>query len=132
MHWRRRISVGIDLDFSAFKRIRGAKTAPYGMPVSPDDFRLQQVGFARLIGNDIDYLMCKYEITLGRKSKNTKLDVVLGDTMSLSRTHAKISYNFEQSKLKAPRYPFIWKQGLFFWKTSFPTALSHILLLFSL
>ena len=83
------------------------------MPVSPDDPRIQRVGFARLVGNDLDYLMRKYEITLGRRSKNSTLDVILGDTMSLSRNHAKISYSFERSKRKLGQHISISKQTNF-------------------
>ncbi|QDZ19019.1 FHA domain-containing protein [Chloropicon primus] len=59
---------------------------------------VKKVGFARLKGvegSDIDYLLKKYEIFIGRKSKSTPVDVVLGNSMSISRKHAKISYNFD-------------------------------------
>jgi hypothetical protein len=68
------------------------------MPVAANDARVQRVAFAHLVGNDIDYLMKKYEITLGRKAKNYTPDVIMGDTMSVSRQHAKIVYNFDASK----------------------------------
>lgn len=68
------------------------------MPVSQDDPRLKRVGFAKLVGENVDHIMRKYEIVLGRRSKATALDVVLGDMMSVSRQHAKIFYNFESSK----------------------------------
>lgn len=48
------------------------------MVVQPDDPRLQKVGFAKLEGPGIDFYAKNYEITIGRKSKSTKLDVVLG------------------------------------------------------
>ena len=61
--------------------------------ISTQDPRLPKVGFAKLIGKDLDYTMRKYEITLGRKSKQD-IDVILGETQSLSRHHATIKYNF--------------------------------------
>lgn len=42
------------------------------------DSRLQRCGFAKLVGQDFEYFIRKYEISLGRKSKSTELDVVLG------------------------------------------------------
>ena len=59
---------------------------------------VEKVGFAKLMGtegSDLDYTVKKYEIFIGRKSKSTPVDVVLGNSMSISRKHAKISYNFE-------------------------------------
>lgn len=66
------------------------------MAISPDDPRLQKAGFARLVGRGIDYTLRKYECTMGRKSKAKNVDLELGDTMSISRKHACISYNFEK------------------------------------
>lgn len=60
---------------------------------------VKKVGFAKLMGVeglDIEYTIKKYEIFIGRKSKSTPADVVLGSSMSISRKHAKISYNFEK------------------------------------
>ena len=56
------------------------------------------MGIARLVGTNVDHTMRKYEIVLGRRSKSTDLDVVLGDMMSVSRKHAKIYYNFDASE----------------------------------
>jgi len=61
------------------------------------DPRIQQCGFAKLVGDDFEYYMRKYEINLGRKSKTTELDVVLGENTNVSRNHACIRYNFAQS-----------------------------------
>ncbi len=63
-----------------------------------EDADVEKVGFAKLkgaTGVDIEYTVKKYEIFIGRKSKSTPVDVVLGNSMSISRKHAKISYNFE-------------------------------------
>jgi hypothetical protein len=68
------------------------------MPVAANDARVQQVAFAHLVGNDIDYRLKKYEITLGRKAKNYVPDISMGDTKSVSRQHANIAYNFDTSK----------------------------------
>jgi hypothetical protein len=60
---------------------------------------MEKVGFAKLMGTEgstIEYTIKKYEIFIGRKSKSTPVDVVLGNSMSISRKHAKISYNFEE------------------------------------
>jgi hypothetical protein len=68
------------------------------MPIAPDDPRLQQCGFAKLVdeANDLVYVMRKYEIVLGRQSKSAGTDVVLGqDNMNVSRAHATIRWNFE-------------------------------------
>lgn len=63
--------------------------------VSLEDPRIHQVGFARLRGSPcIDHIVNKYEIVLGRKNKNKPIDVSLGDTMSVSRQHARIYYDF--------------------------------------
>lgn len=75
------------------------------MPLASDDprlERLQKAGFARLVGLGVDHTMRKFEIVLGRRSKSTDLDVVLGDMMSVSRKHAKIYYNFDTSKTPLP------------------------------
>jgi hypothetical protein len=70
------------------------------MPVSPDDPRLAKCGFAKLVGPDVELYMRKYELTIGRKSKSTALDVVLGDNMNISRLHAKINYNFQTARFE--------------------------------
>ena len=43
----------------------------------------------------IDVFVRKFEIMMGRISKNAPIDVVLGDSNSISRQHAKIVYSFE-------------------------------------
>ena len=45
------------------------------------DERIACCGFARLVGKNVDYLMNKYEIALGRQSKNSTLDVILGTSL---------------------------------------------------
>lgn len=65
------------------------------MPVSPDDPRIAKSGFALLKGQDMEYYVKKYELVLGRNSKSTNLDVVLGENMNISRQHATIRYNFD-------------------------------------
>ena len=66
--------------------------------ILPNDTRLTRCGFAKLVGSPgVDYVIRKYSVTLGRRSKATDLDVVLGDMMSVSRQHARIYYNFETS-----------------------------------
>ncbi|CAL8463819.1 g3353 [Coccomyxa elongata] len=66
------------------------------MGLSPDDHRIKQIGFAKLLGEDLELYAKKYEIVIGRKSKSSVVDVVLGDTMSISRQHAKILYKFDR------------------------------------
>jgi hypothetical protein len=65
------------------------------MPISSKDPRLQKCGFAKLQGEDVEFYFKKYEIILGRRSKSTALDVVLGENMNISRQHAVIRYSFE-------------------------------------
>eukprot|EP00877_Chromochloris_zofingiensis_P010598 jgi/Chrzof1/5792/Cz16g16020.t1 len=65
------------------------------MPIASDDPRLDRCGFAKLVGDGVEYHIKKYEVMLGRRSKSTALDVVLGDNMNISRLHAAIKYNFE-------------------------------------
>lgn len=63
--------------------------------VADMDARVKRCGFARLYGEEVDYIVRKYDILLGRKSKASAVDVVLGDHMSVSRQHARIYYNFK-------------------------------------
>lgn len=65
------------------------------MGLSADDPRVGRVAFAKLQGEGLEYFVRKYEVLLGRKSKSTELDIVLGDNMNISRQHAKIAYNFQ-------------------------------------
>jgi pSer/pThr/pTyr-binding forkhead associated (FHA) protein len=65
------------------------------MSAVPAGPRLQDVGFAKLQGSGIDHVMRTYEIVLGRASKDARPDVVLGDTKSVSRQHARIYFNFD-------------------------------------
>lgn len=93
------------------------------MGLSPDDPRLGRVAYAKLQGDGLEYFIRKYEVVLGRKSKSTELDIVLGagpksfpsllqqlnfpscqhacvgDNMNISRQHAKIAYNFALGKV---------------------------------
>lgn len=48
------------------------------MGLSADDPRLGRVAFAKLQGDGLEYFVRKYEVLLGRKSKSTELDIVLG------------------------------------------------------
>lgn len=65
------------------------------MPVTADDPRIARSGFAVLQGEGIEYYVKKYEVVMGRTSKSTNLDIVLGDNMNISRQHATITYNFD-------------------------------------
>ncbi|KAK9805125.1 hypothetical protein WJX72_000415 [[Myrmecia] bisecta] len=66
------------------------------MPVAPNDPRIPKCGFAKLQGEGVEFYFQKYEAWIGRRSKSTALDVVLGDNMNISRKHAGIVYNFEK------------------------------------
>lgn len=70
------------------------------MPVHPDDPRLARCGFAKLFGDSgrLDYIVRKYEVSLGRPSKGKAVDVQLADKV-VSREHAHIRYNFGTSEL---------------------------------
>jgi pSer/pThr/pTyr-binding forkhead associated (FHA) protein len=61
-----------------------------------EDARVSKVGFAKIIGKDLDYVVNKYDIVLGRQNKNRSVDVSLGDVKSVSRQHARIFYDFEK------------------------------------
>ncbi len=61
-----------------------------------EDARVSNVGFAKIIGKDVDYVVNKYDIVLGRQNKNRSVDVSLGDTKSVSRQHARIFYDFDK------------------------------------
>jgi hypothetical protein len=61
--------------------------------------RQVKAGFAKLRGQGWEFFMQKYEIILGRNSKNSAVDVDLaknGGGMNVSRRHAKIYYNFDK------------------------------------
>ena len=65
--------------------------------ISLEDPRIHKVGFARLVGYPrIDHIVNSYEIVLGRRNKNKPIDVSLGETMSVSRQHARIYYDFSK------------------------------------
>jgi hypothetical protein len=55
------------------------------MPISPDDPRLAKVAYAKIEGEGIDVAVRKFEVVIGRNSKSTTLDVILGDNMNISR-----------------------------------------------
>jgi FHA domain len=61
----------------------------------PED--IPKYGFAKLQGvnNGLEYYIRKYEVLLGRSSKSSAADIILGDNMNISRQHAKISFNFD-------------------------------------
>ncbi len=50
--------------------------------MSPDDPRIEQIGFAKLLGEDLELYAKKYDIIIGRKSKSSVVDVVLGTSIS--------------------------------------------------
>ncbi len=54
------------------------------MGLSPDDHRIKQIGFAKLLGEDLELYAKRYEIVIGRKSKSSVVDVVLGALCPLS------------------------------------------------
>ncbi|EFJ46772.1 hypothetical protein VOLCADRAFT_92922 [Volvox carteri f. nagariensis] len=66
-----------------------------GPSIMPNDPRLARCGFAKLQGEGIEFFIRKYEITMGRTSKNSTLDLILGDSTTISRQHATIRYNFD-------------------------------------
>lgn len=57
-------------------------------------------GFARIKGigglSSVDHVMKTYRITLGRPNKKAEVDVSLGETMSVSRQHGEIYYDFDK------------------------------------
>ena len=46
--------------------------------VPPEDPRLERCGFCKLYGPELEFYSKRYDIQIGRRSKSTKLDVVLG------------------------------------------------------
>uniref|UniRef100_A0A8R7QGJ4 FHA domain-containing protein n=1 Tax=Triticum urartu TaxID=4572 RepID=A0A8R7QGJ4_TRIUA len=55
-------------------------------------------GFAKLQGEDFQYIMQSYEIIVGRNSKKGKVDLdlsVVGGDRDVSRRHARIFYDFQ-------------------------------------
>ncbi len=62
------------------------------MGLSADDPRLGRVAFAKLQGDGLEYFIRKYEVLLGRKSKSTELDIVLGKQLSLWSLVLGVSY----------------------------------------
>lgn len=48
------------------------------MGLAADDPRISRIAFAKLQGDGFEYFVRKYEVLLGRKSKSTELDIVLG------------------------------------------------------
>lgn len=60
-----------------------------------------EAGFAKLKGEDFEYYMQSYSITLGRDSKKSTVDVdlhELGGGMNISRQHARIYYDFDRKR----------------------------------
>lgn len=60
-----------------------------------------EAGFAKLQGEDFEYYMQTYTITLGRNSKKSSVDVDLaglGGGMNISRQHARIYYDFDRRR----------------------------------
>lgn len=63
------------------------------MTIDKSDPRLAKVAYAKIIGDGIEVYVRKLEIMIGRNSKSTTLDVILGENMNISRQHAKIVWN---------------------------------------
>ena len=55
------------------------------MGLAADDPRISRVAYAKLQGDGFEYFVRKYEVLLGRKSKSTELDIVLGKCCKLWR-----------------------------------------------
>lgn len=58
-------------------------------------------GFAKLKGEDFEFYMQSYSITLGRKGRSSSVDVdlfSLGGGMNISRLHARIYYDFDRKR----------------------------------
>ena len=51
------------------------------MAIAGDDPRKKRIGFCKLLGENMEHYAQKYEINIGRKSKATDLDVVIGDLL---------------------------------------------------
>ncbi len=51
------------------------------------DERIEKSGFALLKGENFEVYVKKYVVELGRRSKSTQLDVVLGEAQSCSALH---------------------------------------------
>jgi len=56
------------------------------MGLAADDPRISRIAFAKLQGDGFEYFVRKYEVLLGRKSKSTELDIVLGEGYKLLAT----------------------------------------------
>ena len=60
----------------------------------------KKCGYARIKGigglTAVDVVMRSYSRTLGRPNKKAAVDVSLGETMSVSRKHGEIYYDFEK------------------------------------
>ena len=48
------------------------------MAVQEGDPRRKRVGFCKLLGENVEHYAQKYEVNIGRKSKATNLDVLIG------------------------------------------------------
>ena len=79
------------------------------------DPRLLKAGFAKLRGDEIDFIMRSYEITLGRATTGpptTKTaDVGLGDTHPLSHAHPPSSYHTTPHRHKHTAWMHVRRQG---------------------
>ncbi|GAQ87425.1 hypothetical protein KFL_003520040 [Klebsormidium nitens] len=73
-------------------------------PASPEGKERRVVaGFAKIRGMGWEFFMQKYEIVIGRNSKNTAVDIDLakdGGGMNVSRRHARIYYNFDKKRFE--------------------------------
>ena len=48
-----------------------------------DPAKIARCGFCKLEGDELDFVSKRYEVTFGRKSRTTPLDVVLGECQAL-------------------------------------------------
>lgn len=61
--------------------------------------RVVRPGFAKLEGQDFDYYIQKYRISMGRNSSKGNVDLDLGDSSkNVSRSHADIKYHFAKKR----------------------------------
>ena len=99
----RRVGFG---DLRAPSRLRRSPHVSYVPPDRPPQERARllkhakKCGYARIKGigglTAVDVVMRSYSLTLGRPNKKAAVDVSLGETMSVSRKHGEIYYDFEK------------------------------------
>ncbi|KAI9017719.1 fork head domain-containing protein [Gaertneriomyces semiglobifer] len=89
---------------------------------------IPSVAYAKLEGVDHVYPITKTDILLGRRCLEAdQIDVHLGDSNAISRSHAKISYNFDKQKFEL--YVLgkngVWINGHHVQRTAPPVELNH-------